>query len=288
VQANPANSLTFCEIKATSTILEMVREGRGMRREVQQACMQTMALIGQYHITAEELATLISHATPEGSEGSEGDPGAGGSGGHEAARVDDDVRLMILDAMYSICKTTLPKKFFHCNGRPGWVRVAPIEKFPPAKLGYTLSCWIRVLSFVGEEATLVRWLQSDGEQILEVYFQRLGADDDSARCLSVRTHSGALSGDASTQPFAFNAFNAHSFAADSQWHHMVFAQCNRTLSLFLDGAFVQSCAFTTYVAPAAGPTSKERPLVALFCGGQHAGAEGTPGGIRGQVTLLLA
>merc|ERR1719183_3015478 len=140
-----------------------------------------------------------------------------------------------------------------------------------------MSCWIRVSQFVGEETALTRWLQSDGEQILELYFAKTGAADDSTRCLSARTHSGRDKASRS-QPFVFNAFNAYSFAADAQWHYIVFTQCNRTLSLYVDGAFVQSCAFTTYVCPPTGVTSKERPLVALFCGGQR---DSPSGGMHG-------
>jgi len=99
-----------------------------------------------------------------------------------------------------------------------------------------------------------------------------------------RTNTGRDKG--SSQPFFFNTFNAHSFAADGEWHHMVFTHCNRTLSLYVDGAFAQSCAFTTYVHPPSGAPSKERPLVALFCGGQREEIDGLGGGIRGDVGAI--
>jgi hypothetical protein len=44
---------------------------------------------------------------------------------------------------------------------------------------------VRISAFVGEEAAFVRWLQHDAEQILELYFQRLGAGDDSVLSLLV-------------------------------------------------------------------------------------------------------
>jgi len=67
---------------------------------------------------------------------------------------------------------------------------------------------------------------------------------------------------------------------------MVFTHCNRTLSLYVDSAFAQSCAFTTYVHPPSGAPSKERPLVALFCGGQREETDGVGGGIRCDVGAI--
>jgi hypothetical protein len=43
---------------------------------------------------------------------------------------------------------------------------------------------------------------------MEVYFQRIGARDDSTRCLAARTHTGGPHADPAI-PFAFNAFSAY-------------------------------------------------------------------------------
>jgi hypothetical protein len=147
-----------------------------------------------------------------------------------------------------------------------------------AQVGYTLSCWLRVTGFHGDESPFLRWSNSSGSQILELYFQQIGAQGDAARCMSVRTHAAEMvsprpvGASAKSQApdqggrFAFNAFNAHSFAADGVWHHATFTQCNRTISLYLDGAFVQSCSFTTYPSPNTGATPKDRCLIGILGG----------------------
>jgi hypothetical protein len=167
------------------------------------------------------------------------------------------------------------------------------------QVGYTLSCWLRVTCFHGDESSFLRWSHSNGSQILELYFQRIGAQGDAARCMSVRTHAaemvsprpagtGAASSSSSKGQgadqggrFAFNAFNAHSFVADGVWHHATFTQCNRTISLFLDGAFVQSCSFTTYPSPAAGVTPKEKFLL-----GMMGGDDSSAGWLSGELSCV--
>jgi hypothetical protein len=64
----------------------------------------------------------------------------------------------------------------------------------------------------------------------------------------------------------------------------VLAHWQRTLGLWIDGQFVQSCAFTTYVSPPGGVTSKEHSITCYFGGG---GGEGESGGIRGDFSSLL-
>ena len=305
--------------------------------QVRLSCLQTLAMIGQYHITPEELSALLRHATPAmaADEACFLTPPRArwlSSGEEVAAQLEEEeVRNGVLQAIAAVSQRSCPKYFFHSNGQAGWIRVAPIIKFPSAKVGYSLSCWIRVSNFVGEESTFVRWLQQDGEQMLELTFQRLGAAADTARCLSVRTHSGRCQ--AKSQPVFLNVFNAQSFAADGMWHHMVFthfqvdqharrpvcaclclclcpvsvcmcvgaracarlwvrearnsnvlAHEQRTLGLWIDGQFVQSCAFTTYVCPPGGVTSKEHSITCYFGGG---GGEGESGGIRGDFSSLL-
>jgi hypothetical protein len=164
------------------------------------------------------------------------------------------------------------------------------------QVGYTLSCWLRVTCFHGDESSFLRWSHSNGSQILELYFQRIGAQGDAARCMSVRTHAaemvsprpaGASTSNSKAQGadqggrFAFNAFNAHSFVADGVWHHATFTQCNRTISLFLDGAFVQSCSFTTYPSPATGVTPKEK-----FVLGMLGGDDSSAGWLSGELSCV--
>ena len=245
LEADPSNSHKLCRIDALRALLDMVvgpgRAGGALAGDVQVSCMETLAIIGQYHITTEDLAALVRHATPAISAA---EPGADGE---LTVKMDETLRLMLLDAIGSICTRSHLKTFFHCNGRQGWVRVAPVERFPAAKIGYTMSCWVRVSRFIGDETIFARWLQHDGEQLQELYFAKMGAADDCTRCLSVRTHAAHET--TSALPFFFNAFSAHSFAADGQWHHIVFTQQQRTLGLFVDGGFVQSCAFTSYICP---------------------------------------
>ena len=254
--------------------------------QVRLSCLETLSMIGQYNTTADELSAMLKLALPAGGPDEAcplTPPRARWLDGEDAPLdEDEEVRLGVRQAIAAISQRSCPKDFFHSNGLPGWIRVSPIVKFPAAKVGYSLSCWLRVSSFVGEESTLVRWLQHDGEQILELTFQKLGAAADTARCLSIRTHSGRSQ--ARSQPFVMNVFNAQSFGADGAWHHMVFTHCQRTLGLWIDGKFVQSCAFTTYVSPPAGITAKEQPMTCYFCGG---GGEGDSGGIRGDFSSIL-
>jgi len=311
--------------------------------QVRLSCLETLAMIGQYHITPEELSALLRHSTPTVAADEAcclTPPRARwlSSGEDVPAQLEEEeeVRNGLLQAIAAVSQRSCPKYFFHSNGQAGWIRVAPIIKFPSAKVGYSLSCWIRVSNFVGEESTFVRWLQQDGEQMLELTFQKLGAAADTARCLSVRTHSGRCQ--AKSQPVFLNVFNAQSFAADGMWHHMVFthlqvcvcvsfslsalrvreclclclcsrvcvyacghacvrssggkrgkelnvlAYWQRTLGLWIDGQFVQSCTFTTYVSPPGGVTSKEHSITCYFGGG---GGEGESGGIRGDFSSLL-
>ena len=182
VQADPENSHLLSGLQPNSAFsfflefLKMVEQSwRDMPDDVQKACLQTLAIIGRYHMTEEELSVLIKYATPplplascprcsttDSSSSSPSTRGFTRGASHllapsPSARTcphenDDDehalaFRNSVLDAICAICARTVPRNFFHCNGRPGWVRVAPVDKFPTPKVGYTLSCWVRVLPY---------------------------------------------------------------------------------------------------------------------------------------------
>ena len=175
-----------------------------------------------------------------------------------------------------ISERVTPPSCFYYDGRPGWVKFG-VEKFPSIKSGYTLSFWMCITGFQGDECSFLKWLSPGGQQILELYYQRIGAQGDAARCLSVRTGDAHAGGNAGGGAFAFNAFNAHSFVADRVWHHVGFTQCNKTLSLYLDGEFIQSCSFTAY------PQVPAKTSVIGVMGG----AEGDPGFISCMLSSVV-
>lgn len=57
-------------------------------------------------------------------------------------------------------------------GLSGYFRLGLIEKFPSAKTGYTMNCWIKLNAFLRGEQGLISWNnhQSD-ETIFDLYFK---------------------------------------------------------------------------------------------------------------------
>ena len=264
MESNPANGQIFSRMKGISFILSLVHR---CENELRIEYLLLLAEMGTYNIFPEETRLLFELGAPTKDCDDE---------------IDEDLRLGIVSVVGKMGQSINPPTYFHFDGRSGWIKFSSIDRFPPPKTGYTMCCWVRVREFVGDESTVFRLMHGNGGNILELYFQRIGSENDSARCLSVRTHSAKA---ASSEPFAFNTFNARSFVADSKWHHVVFTQVSRTMSLYVDGSFIQSCSFTSYPcganSTANGNSSKDRPLVAYF-GGDPADT----GGIRGDMSSI--
>jgi hypothetical protein len=250
MESNPANGQIFSRMKGISCVLNLVHK---CDPDLRVEYLLLLAEMGTYNIFPEETRLLFEIGAPNKDDS-------------EDQEIDEDLRLGIVSVVGKIGQSINPPTYFHFDGRPGWVKFASVDRFPSPKTGYTMCCWVRVSEFLGDESTLLRFLHTNGANILELYFQRIGSEDDSSRCLSVRTHSTKGS---SSEPFAFNTFNARSFVADSKWHHVVFTQVSRTMSLYVDGNFVQSCSFTSYPCSSnsnSGGNLKDRSLVAYFGG----------------------
>ena len=257
LESNPANGQILSRMKGISFVLSVVQK---CDKDLRVEYLLLLAEMGTYNIFPEETRLLFELGMPNREEGDENE-------------MDEDLRLGLLSVVGRMGQNINPPSYFHFHGRAGWVKYAAIDRFPPPKIGYTMCCWLRVNEFIGDESTLLRLLHINGGNIFELYFQRIGSHDDSARCLSVRTHS---SKGASSEPFAFNAFNARPFVSDGKWHHLAFSQVSRTISLYLDGCFVQSCSFTSFPC-----CSKEKPIMAYF-GGDPADT----GALRGDISSV--
>ena len=97
LQADPENSYTFSKMQALSTILNMSHPHNDFKSEVQNSCMETMAMIGQYDISPHELSALIQHATPSLPQ----------EDNMSVSDVDDDFRLRVLHAMGLSCTSCM-------------------------------------------------------------------------------------------------------------------------------------------------------------------------------------
>ncbi|RUP32639.1 hypothetical protein BC936DRAFT_138584 [Jimgerdemannia flammicorona] len=163
-----------------------------------------------------------------------------------------ETQMQMLYAMERISERTDPAYYFGFDGCDGTFITFPLDKFPPMKIGYTVTCWIKVTTFLSNETGVLCFEDPLGDYALfELYFRTL--DMSNRQCLCVRMQHHPLP----PEDFVFDGFD---FSDTGVWHHIVFVHGKQGTSLFVDGTSIS--AYSTFSYPR--PTGKEKPFCAVL------------------------
>lgn len=207
------------------------------------------------------------------------------------------VTTQILATINAIASHREPRFQFSLDGRGGCFMSGPLDSFPSARHGFTLSCWIKPVAFTCAETGFFslddRHKQLAGpacpatpplqHNSFELFFREirgfqripmfprkstatqsnlasgvavdLDTPNGSARyCLAIRMHHSP----SSPEDFVFDAYDFSKKAG--AWSLITFSHHRSSLSLFVDGALVQTCSSFTYPKVS---SYKEKALVAV-------------------------
>ncbi|CAI2168975.1 19330_t:CDS:10 [Funneliformis geosporum] len=143
-----------------------------------------------------------------------------------------EIQMQMIYSIERISERMDPSCYFNFNGIDSVLQTAPLDKFPSIKHGYTLSMWIKVIAFFGDETGLLCYEDKSGTcTTFELYFKRMDRSD--RYCLCVRTQHHTLP----PEDFVFYGFD---FQEIGIWHHIVFVHSKDSTSLIVDGSMIQS------------------------------------------------
>lgn len=163
-----------------------------------------------------------------------------------------ETQMQMLYAMERISERTDPAYYFSFDGCDGTFITFPLDKFPAVRIGYTVSCWIKVTTFLENETGVLCFEDPLGDYTLfELYFKTL--DMSNRQCLCVRMQHHPLP----PEDFVFDGFD---FSDTGVWHHIAFVHGKQGTSLFVDGCSIS--AYSTFSYPR--PTGKEKPFCAVL------------------------
>ena len=121
-----------------------------------------------------------------------------------------ELSLQILHVLIRLTERVAPLSYFHFNGTDGRLDVGHVERFPGAKTGYSLVCWMHVNHFRDDETGLFCWRDHSGHVVFDLYFKTIEeANKSTRRCLCVQTQNLPL-------PCEHFFFDAYSFAEQVQ------------------------------------------------------------------------
>ncbi|KAI8051498.1 hypothetical protein BDF22DRAFT_744509 [Syncephalis plumigaleata] len=165
----------------------------------------------------------------------------------------------LLLALLEIATRLDPVYMFSFDGA-GAHLTFPLDKLPGHKTGYTLSCWLRVTAFLGDDTGFLCYEDAQG-CFFELYFRRLAQSN--RCCLCVRTQQHPMP----PEDFVFYGYD---FTNAPGWHHVVLAHSRQDMTLFIDGQLVQTC--NTFHYPRA--SSRDRVCTGVIGRRGHGSAIG--------------
>ncbi|KAI9596474.1 hypothetical protein BDF19DRAFT_421512 [Syncephalis fuscata] len=154
-----------------------------------------------------------------------------------------ELQRELLLALLEIASRLDPVYMFSFDGA-GALLSFPLDKLPGQKFGYTLSCWLKVTVFLGDDTGFLCYEDPQG-CFFELYLRRLAQSN--RCCLCVRTQQHPMP----PEDFVFYGYD---FANASDWHHIALAHSRQEMTLFVNGQLTQTC--NTFHYPRV--SSKER------------------------------
>eukprot|EP01125_Pyxidicula_operculata_P017207 TRINITY_DN6019_c0_g1_i1.p1 TRINITY_DN6019_c0_g1~~TRINITY_DN6019_c0_g1_i1.p1 ORF type:complete len:2125 (-),score=364.81 TRINITY_DN6019_c0_g1_i1:23-6397(-) len=233
--SNDANKKVLSNGNALISLLEKLKGDSSIPNELHNLYFELITLLAQYDLTPGETNLLISLASDSTASSS--------------------FRESILSVLLSVAERRVPPSFFSFSGISGYFRLGMIENFPPSKLGYTLSCWLKMSTPLTPEQGLLSWNTfHNNEPILELYFKTFNnpnvtQDEGQACLLCIQTQ-------ASPSPPENFSFDRYNFSELKEWYHIVLTHTKQQVNMFVNGSFIQS--HTTLNYPRT--VSKDKPL----------------------------
>eukprot|EP00742_Colponemidia_sp_Colp-10_P007091 GILJ01007613.1.p1 GENE.GILJ01007613.1~~GILJ01007613.1.p1 ORF type:complete len:2709 (-),score=449.42 GILJ01007613.1:350-8476(-) len=279
LEANPSNKRALCEMHVLSFLLRLCHR---LPREVQPSYVRFIVSLGVYDISPKETKLFLelarippSLAAHQFNSNFNSDDDNAVS---DAQTAEGSLEQLLLGAFCQIVERAAPPSYFHLDGTGGRIKLSPLDRFPSAKVGYSLCFWMKVGFFADKEASLLSWEDSASCTLFELYFgSMLDTAPGSKRCLWVRTQQSA-SGPSETFSFDQCAFEEY-----GDWHYLVLTHNKRTQSLFVNGRHVQTCKPTNSYCLHA---SKEKPLLCSIGGGANGEVKRRFSGQLGAVHIL--
>jgi hypothetical protein len=95
--------------------------------EVHPYYFKLISLLGTYDITGKEVKTLYDIVMDK-----------------DSSKEADLLSLQILYVLANISERSQPLSYLSFSGLSGHFKLGRIDKFPPPKTGYTITCWFKV------------------------------------------------------------------------------------------------------------------------------------------------
>jgi len=134
-QSNEGNKKVLSQGSALIRLIEIIQSG--CNPEVQSYYLKLFALLGSYDVTPSEVKLLFNLASQENNN--------------------KELQINMLHVLASIADRIVPPIFFSFSGLSGHFRLGMLDRFPSSKVGYTLSCWVKLNAFLYPESGLLSW-----------------------------------------------------------------------------------------------------------------------------------
>eukprot|EP01124_Arcella_intermedia_P001800 TRINITY_DN10986_c0_g1_i1.p1 TRINITY_DN10986_c0_g1~~TRINITY_DN10986_c0_g1_i1.p1 ORF type:complete len:2185 (-),score=538.10 TRINITY_DN10986_c0_g1_i1:11-6337(-) len=242
-QSNEGNKKVLSNGSGLVLLIEIVKNG--CHESAQSYFLKLIALLGLYDITPSEVSLMFGLALkPTEPE-------------------NEELQKLMLYVLAAISERVVPPTYFSFSGLSGHFRLGLLDKFPSSKIGYTLSCWVKLNALLNPEEGLFSWnSHQNNETIFDLYFKTFTApatnaadfsDGEEPRLQGAETDEGPKEScllcvqtqDPESPPESFS-FDKYNFGSWGSWHHVVLTHCKQEVVLFVDGRFVQSCTTLNY------------------------------------------
>jgi hypothetical protein len=265
VSMNPSNSRAFCDMRVPSFILCIVHK---IPDEVQQYYLELVAKLMLYHINVDDVYLLLRlaliraeetadmarvslHQLPEDERPPAEDIDAVIQ---QTVQRREELQMQIYYIIGCAVERTGPSSYFHFDGSRGAIKSAPLTDFPPASVGFTVSCWLKLHPSAAQQFSFFRLTDNDGVSVLELFFTKANALSKAARqnghvdqryflCLRTWRCSslpGAKSGNIQNV-VAIKVFDDYQWSSfGDKWHHLMLSQNKDIVRVFVDGNEINS------------------------------------------------
>jgi hypothetical protein len=99
-----------------------------------------------------------------------------------------ELEMQLLYVLGRAAERNAPSQFVNLDGVANGI-VAPLDRLPSAKTGYTVCCWLKITSFLGLESALLTVIDASSAPVLELLL-KISPNDFAMRALCVRTPEG--------------------------------------------------------------------------------------------------
>ena len=177
LEANPSSERALCQMHVLSSLL---RSCPRLPEQVQSSYVQLAAALGGYDISSKEVCLSLSLCLSSFVfaelklsmlysliclfcvlfflfvqvrllfDLASILPDPSNFGGEFSAQRCEELQMQMLFLIGRIAERTAPSSYFNFDGVVASLRLAPLDRFPAAKYGYTFCCWLKVNVFFAE------------------------------------------------------------------------------------------------------------------------------------------